>query len=286
MADVKWIKLDVGLPDNRKIKRIRKLPDGEKIILFWVFLLARAGESNRGGALFFTENIPYTEEDFAADFDFEIGLVRLALKTLEHLKMIELYDDVIFIKNWEEYQQQDKLEKISIQNRLRQAKYKERQREIAKSNVTLTLPVTQSNATEQELEQDIYNNNNNAADAEIVPDDEFAKLYNLFESEFGRPLSIIETEQIIEWNKEHTPELINEALKRSVLNNVKTMQYINGILINWKTAGLQCLNDVLEADKKREQSKKAAGVTSKEKSNRKFRSGSEQVFSDEIYEVF
>ena len=55
MADIKWIKLDVGMPDNRKIKRIRKLPDGNNIILFWVFLLARAGETNQRGALFFTD---------------------------------------------------------------------------------------------------------------------------------------------------------------------------------------------------------------------------------------
>ena len=293
MADIKWIKLDVGFPDNRKIKRIRKLPDGDKIILFWVFLLARAGETNQSGALFFTANVPYTEEDFAADFDFEIDLVRLALATLERFKMIERYDDIIFIKNWDEYQELDKLEKINEKNRLRQAKYRKKQQLLAKSNVTVTLPVTQSNAVEQELElkqeldkeldkeQDHY-----SADAEIIPDGDFAELYQSFESELGRPLSVIESDQIIDWRKDHSDDLITEALKRSVLRNVKNMQYINGILQNWDKSGLKCLNDVLEADKHRERNKKAAGVSGKATSNRSFRNGQEDIYSDEIYEVF
>ena len=151
-TEVKWIKLDVSIPDNKKVKRIRKMPDGNNIILFWVFLLSRAGESNQKGGLFFTENVPYTEEDLAADFDFSTEFVRFAIMTLEKYRMIELYDDIIFIKNWDEYQQLDKLEKIKEQNRLRQAKYKEKQKLIANSNLEVTLPVTQGNATDIELD--------------------------------------------------------------------------------------------------------------------------------------
>ena len=29
MADVKWIKMATGLPDNKKIKQIRTLPEGD-----------------------------------------------------------------------------------------------------------------------------------------------------------------------------------------------------------------------------------------------------------------
>lgn len=68
MAEISWIKLSTGLPDNKKIKRIRKLPEGDKVILFWVFLLARAGESNQSGGIFLTDTMPYQEEDLAADF--------------------------------------------------------------------------------------------------------------------------------------------------------------------------------------------------------------------------
>ena len=40
MADVKWIKLAVDMFDNRKIRQIETLPDGDGIIVIWVKLLA------------------------------------------------------------------------------------------------------------------------------------------------------------------------------------------------------------------------------------------------------
>lgn len=189
MAEVKWIKLDVSIPDNKKIKRIRKMPDGNNIVLFWVFLLSRAGESNQKGGLFFTENVPYTEDDLAADFDFSTEFVRFAIMTLEKYKMIELYDDIIFIRNWDEYQQMDKLEKIKEQNRIRQAKYKEKQQLLANSNVTVTLPVTQGNATDIEidLELDIDKENNiSASSNKNSIESDFNKLWELYPNKKGK----------------------------------------------------------------------------------------------------
>lgn len=128
MAEISWIKLSTGLPDNKKIKRIRKLPEGDKVILFWVFLLARAGESNQSGGLFLTDTMPYQEEDLAADFDFNIEFVQFALITLEKYSMITRYQDILFIKNWEEYQAVEGMEKIREQNRLRKRQQRERER--------------------------------------------------------------------------------------------------------------------------------------------------------------
>ena len=62
MAEVKWIKLATGLPDNKKIKQIRRLPDGDTIALMWVFLLCLAGETNEDGMIYFTPEIP--DEEF------------------------------------------------------------------------------------------------------------------------------------------------------------------------------------------------------------------------------
>lgn len=156
MAEINWIKLSTNLPDNKKIKRIRKLPDGDKVILFWVFLLVRAGESNRRGGLFLTDTLPYTEEDLAADFDFTIEIVKFALITLEKYSMITRYDDVIFIKNWEEYQAIEGMEKVREKNRIRQARHREKQKQLLESNVTDNVTsnadITQSNAVEIDIE--------------------------------------------------------------------------------------------------------------------------------------
>ncbi|WP_195957096.1 phage replisome organizer N-terminal domain-containing protein [Enterococcus gallinarum] len=158
MAEISWIKLSTGLPDNKKIKRIRKLPEGDKVILFWVFLLARAGESNQSGGIFLTDTMPYQEEDLAADFDFNIEFVQFALITLEKYSMITRYQDILFIKNWEEYQSIEGLEKVREQNRIRQARYKEKQRQLTLGNVTANVScnaeVTESNATDIDKELD------------------------------------------------------------------------------------------------------------------------------------
>ena len=157
MSEVKWIKLSTNIPENRKIKKIRRLPDGNNIVLFWVFLLSKAGESNRNGGLFFLEDMPYTVDDLSDEFDFTHDFVIFALKTLEKLQMIESYDDIIYIKNWEKYQSVDRLEKIREQTRMRVAKHREKQKTLPqpKSNDDVTLHVTQGNATDIDKELDI-----------------------------------------------------------------------------------------------------------------------------------
>jgi predicted phage replisome organizer len=132
------------------------LPEGNNIILIWVFLLAQAGESNKDGGLFITDTIPFTVEDLADEFDFKPDVIRLALKILENFGMIEIFEDVIYIKNWGEYQNIEGLDKIREQTRLRVAKHRNKNKLLgdgnATSNVTCNGEVTLSNATEEEIE--------------------------------------------------------------------------------------------------------------------------------------
>lgn len=158
MAGVKWIRICTDMINNKKIKRIRTMPEGNNIILIWVFLIAQAGESNRGGGLFLTDTIPFTHEDLAVEFGFEIPVIQLALMTLEKFSMIEVYDDVIYIKNWEEYQNSDGLEKIREQGRERAKKFREKKKQellITDSNSKDNVTVTLRNATEEELELEL-----------------------------------------------------------------------------------------------------------------------------------
>ena len=154
-ADVKWIKVYTDMVSNKKIKRIRTLPEGNNIVLIWVFLLAQAGECNKSGALYLTDTLPFRTEDLAVEFDFEIPVINLAIITLEKFSMIEVFDEVIYIKNWGEYQNIDGLEKIKEQTRNRVSSYREKQRQLTDCNVTGNVTVTQGNATELELELDI-----------------------------------------------------------------------------------------------------------------------------------
>lgn len=121
MAEVKWIKFYIDMFDKRKIKKIRRLPDGDRILLFWVMLLATAGKCNAGGMIFITENVPFDEEDLAEEFDIEVNTIRLALEAFVKFDMISISENgYIFVNGWEEHQSTDKLAEIREQNRLAQ----------------------------------------------------------------------------------------------------------------------------------------------------------------------
>ncbi len=154
MADVKWIKITTDMFDNRKIKHLRRLPDGNNIVLIWVMLLTMAGRCNSSGMIFLTENIPYTPKMLADELDFEENTVQLALKALAQLNMIVTDQGFFSIAGWEEYQNIEGMDKIREQNRIRQAKYKAKQK-LLSGNVTDNVTVTQGNATDIEEEKEI-----------------------------------------------------------------------------------------------------------------------------------
>ncbi len=139
--DVEWIKLTTDMFDNNKIKELRRLPDGNNIVLIWVMLLTLAGKCNAGGMIIISENIPYTVEALADDLKFEIGTVKLALTALERFGMIHTEEEYFVISNWYEYQNKEGLEKIREQTRERVAKHRERKR--LECNVTSNVTVTQ-----------------------------------------------------------------------------------------------------------------------------------------------
>jgi len=43
-----WIKIMCNLLDHRKIKMIRKGPEGNTLFLLWLLMLTEAGKCNRG----------------------------------------------------------------------------------------------------------------------------------------------------------------------------------------------------------------------------------------------
>ena len=128
MAEVKWVKLTTDMFDNRKVKHLRRLPEGNNIVLIWVMLLTMAGRCNSGGMIFLTENIPYTPKMLADELDFEENTVILALQALEQLDMIVTDNGFFTIAGWEEYQNTDRLAEIREYNRLAKQKSRAKQK--------------------------------------------------------------------------------------------------------------------------------------------------------------
>lgn len=137
MNEVKWIKMDTSLFDNRKIKQIRSMPDGDSLIVIWLQLLCLGGVVNDYGRVYLTQEIPYTDQMLATAFDEPLATIQLALNIFRQFGMIEIIDDIIFIRNWEKYQSIEGLEKVREQTRIRVANFRERHKQL-ECNVTVT----------------------------------------------------------------------------------------------------------------------------------------------------
>lgn len=165
MADVKWIKLDKDIFQNRKIRQIEKMPDGDTLVVIWLKILTLAGSVNDGGLVYFTPDLPYTEELLAVEFDRPVTTVRLALEVFQQFGMIEIVDNVIMVSNWAKYQNIEGLEKLQEQNRNRQSRFRARKKDLLTEgnvtrNVTDNVTVTQSNETDIDKELDIRDKSN------------------------------------------------------------------------------------------------------------------------------
>lgn len=153
MAEVKWVKLTTDMFDNRKIKHLRRLPEGNNIVLIWVMLLTMAGRCNSGGMIFLTENIPYTPKMLADELDFEENTVVLALQALEQLDMIVTDNGVFAIAGWEEYQNTDRLAEIREYNRLAQQKSRAKKKLLQDVN-DMSMTSQRCHDTEEDEEKD------------------------------------------------------------------------------------------------------------------------------------
>ncbi|EOO05015.1 hypothetical protein IAW_05834 [Bacillus cereus str. Schrouff] len=154
MLDVKWIKLSTNMFDDEKIRLIESMPEADTLLIIWIRLLAQAGKTNASGYIFLSKNIPYSDEMLATLFNRPIATVRLALKTFQQFRMIEITDDqYICISNWEKHQNIDGLERIREQNRLR----KQKQRGKIKLEMSRDghETITQSHATDIEEDKEL-----------------------------------------------------------------------------------------------------------------------------------
>ena len=212
MAEVKWIKLTTDMFDNRKIKHLRRLPDGNSIVLIWVMLLTMAGRCNASGMIFLTENIPYTPKMLADELDFEENTVILALRALEDLNMVVTNNGYFSIAGWEEYQNIEGMDKIREQNRIRQARFKANQKALP-SNVTNNVTVTQGNATEEDIEED---KELEKEKEDIYPFEEFWTAYPKKKAKEAAKKA---------WNKLKPDETLGKTIITAVLGSANTTDW-------------------------------------------------------------
>lgn len=128
MSKVQWIKINIDILNDEKIKLIDAMPEADAIFRIWIGLLTLAAKTNEDGLIYLSEDMPYTDEMLSTILHRPLNIVRLALETLTQLKMITKENEIIHISNWHKHQNIDGLDKIREQNRIRQQKYRKNQK--------------------------------------------------------------------------------------------------------------------------------------------------------------
>lgn len=161
--NITWLKLDVNILDDAKIKIIRSHPDGNAIFVLWVGLLCLAMKSSRPGVIEISDGIPYSIDDISSTLQIEKKTVELGLALFSKYKMIAMFDgNTIEVVNFAKHQNLERIEEKRELNRLRVAKYRERQ---VMCNALLTRTTCDVTLTEIDKKENKKENKNR----DIIP---------------------------------------------------------------------------------------------------------------------
>ncbi len=176
VTKLSFIKLDIEIMNDSKIKMIRKMPDGSKLFELWIGLLCLGMKSGRTGCIEIGDGIPFTPRMLSAELDISETTIELGLKTFSELRMIEFFDDTtIFLSNFEKHQELEKIEIKRINERERKQKYRDKLKELSRGT---GLGQDEDGTECPELDKDRDINKNKEEDKNKEDFDLFWEAYN------------------------------------------------------------------------------------------------------------
>lgn len=89
-----WLKLMEDFFDDKYIKALRKLPDGDALVI--VYLKMQLKSLKTEGIIKYDKILPSAEEELALILDEDVNIVRLTISALSNMGLIEIWDDDSF----------------------------------------------------------------------------------------------------------------------------------------------------------------------------------------------
>ena len=86
-----WLKLKADFFNDKNIKYIRRLPDGDKILI--VYLRLQLLSLKLEGTIQYEKILPSCSEEIALDLDESIELIEQTIDILTRLKLVEIMED-------------------------------------------------------------------------------------------------------------------------------------------------------------------------------------------------
>lgn len=229
-TNLPWFRVYVEILDDRKIAKIARATCSSRaeIIGIWISLLALASQSPERGNLLVTDGIGFDIEDLAEITGMGPDNLNEILKCFETFGMIENSDGVYSILNWvtRQYDSDSSTERVA-RHRSNQKVNKQKQNnetlQDRYSNGDVTPPDYRLQTTDTEL-----NNSSSSSEKSIV--------FSVYESEIG-VLTPIVAERLQDDIKTFTEGWVIDAIKVASENNIRKLNYVEGVLRAWRVEG-------------------------------------------------
>ena len=118
MRERRYVKFKLDIYDDTKTKIIDQKPERDFIHYFFARSIILAGKTDKEGDLYMAEDIPYTIDTLAIEFNRGEEQIKLALDVFMELEMLELTDGSVYrVKNFAKHQNIKVKEKIRSEDK-------------------------------------------------------------------------------------------------------------------------------------------------------------------------
>lgn len=227
-----WLKLKEGFFEEKQIKYLRKLPDGDKLVIAYLKMQLKSLKTE--GFIKYDKILPSNIEELAMILDEDTNIINLMIGALQKVNAIEILDDGSFYM----IAMQELIGKES-ESAERVRKFRERRNQKA---LQCNSDVTNCN-TEIEIEKEID-----------IEKEKNAEIIKCYEENIG--LITPATAEILFSYNDIDYKMIIEAIKIASINNKRNCRYIQGILNSWINKGYKVLADIQKEQEEKQNTKK------------------------------
>ena len=150
-----WLKLNIDIFDNAKIKKIRRQSGGNDIFVVWIYILTLGMKCKRYGILEISDGLPYQIQDIADELNMSFDVVNNAMGIFEQFNMIQRVDGNTYeISNFIKKQSIDRIENIKTSARIRQARKRERDKLLISGNTQEEDKIREDKIREDKIRED------------------------------------------------------------------------------------------------------------------------------------
>lgn len=245
MVNLAFVKIDKDLPNWQWFNK-------DHMLQFWIYLLCKATykECCVGGVELKKGQVIIGRKKIAEKLEISEQNVKTYIRRLKNsgeitTKSTNKYTIVTIVK-WEDYQVIPQIINQQTNHQINQQLTNNQPRTNQQS--TTIKEIKEQKEVKESFIKDIESPISPFPDVEKYLDEKTSEvndfyttpLFDIFESEFARPLSQKEVCMISQWASEYEDKLIRYALREALVYDKRDINYIDRILWNWKERNFTC----------------------------------------------